>query len=377
MSAILTKLKDKYIDLRGYHTDRRFVVIESDDWGSIRMPSKEAFERLLALGDTPDKDAFLSNDSLECEEDLVALFAVLGSVVDHKGNHPVVTANFAMANPDFDKINYDSGVYEYEPFYLTYDRYYGSNDVLKTIKEGYARGLMLPQLHCREHLNVNRWMRDLKEGVEHTRLAFENKTMGVGASFGSHNVFGYMDAFNTDLTSPEALEAILADAHRIFTDTFGFASETFVASCFVWADSLERALAKEGIRYIQSSAWQNKPCGRDGEYKLKRVLHYTGQKNKLGQMYSVRNCDYEPAYYQDPQECAARCLADIDRSFAAGKPAVITSHRLNYIGTINPKNRENNLRGLQLLLDNVVHKYPDVEFVSSAQLFAIMTEEQR
>ena len=377
MSAILTKLKNTYINLRGYHTDRKFIVIESDDWGSIRMPSRETFDRLKALGDHPDKDPFLSNDCLECEEDLVALFDVLDSVTDHKGNHPIVTANFAMANPDFDKIDYNNGIYAYEPFYLTYDRYYGENNILEKIKEGYARGLILPQLHCREHLNVNRWMRDLKAGIEHTRLAFENRTMGVGASFGEKNIFGYMDAFNTDCTSSEVLADVLSDANKIFTDTFGFPSATFVASCFVWTDALEAALAEQGIRYIQSSSWQNTPNGRDGEYSFKRTLHYTGQKNKLGQMYSVRNCDYEPAYYQNPEECVQRCLEEIENSFSAGKPAVITSHRLNYIGTIDPKNRENNLIGLKELLDAVAKKYPEVEFISSAQLFSIMSEEQK
>ena len=376
MSAILTKLKNKYIDLRGYHTDRKLVVIESDDWGSIRMPSKTVFEHLKSIGDAPDKDAFLSNDSLESESDLLALFEVLESVVDGAGNHPIITANFAVANPDFDKIDYENGVYAYEPFYLTYDRYYGEgNRVLELIRDGYERALMLPQLHCREHLNVNRWMRDLQNGTEHTRLAFENKTMGVGASFGEKNIFGYMDAFNTDLTSHEELGQILADAHRIFVDAFGFSSKTFVASCFVWADALESALKDQGIYYIQSSPWQNKPIGRGGDYQLKRKLRYAGQKNRLGQIYGVRNCNYEPAYYQNPKECAKECLAEIDSAFAARKPAVISSHRLNYIGSINPENRDNNLMGLKELLYSVVQKYPEVEFVSSAQLFSIISKE--
>jgi hypothetical protein len=32
-----------YINLRGWKTKRKIVVIESDDWGSIRMPSPESF----------------------------------------------------------------------------------------------------------------------------------------------------------------------------------------------------------------------------------------------------------------------------------------------------------------------------------------------
>ena len=377
MAVLLTRLKDLYIDLRGFHTKRKLVVFESDDWGSIRMPSKDVFEHLKSLGDSADKNAFLSNDCLESESDLQALFDVLESVVDSKGNSPIFTLNFAMANPDFDKIDFEKGVYEYEPFYETYAKYYGSNRILELIKEGTSKKLILPQLHCREHLNVGRWMRDLKEHKPDALLAFNNRTMGVGASFHSLNQFGYMDSFNTDCSSNEVLKDILNDAFKTFSDVFGYASSTFVASCFVWNDSLEECLKKNGVNFIQSGDWQNKPIGEDGVYKLKRVIHYTGQKNKKKQLYSVRNCNFEPAYNQKPQECASICLREIERAFKHKKPAIISSHRLNFIGSINLQNRENNLRGLKILLQEIVMKYPDVEFVSSADLFSIIQREKK
>jgi hypothetical protein len=285
--------------------------------------------------------------------------------------------NFAMANPNFEEIDYENGIYKYEPFYNTYAKYYGKNDLLGVIKEGYLKKLILPQLHCREHLNVGRWMRDLKAKRKDVLLAFRHNTFGVGASFHSLNNFGYMDAFNTDCSSNQDLELILNDANKIFIDTFGYQSETFVASCFVWNKQLEESLKKQGIRYIQSASWQLQPNNAFGEYKLKRKIRFTGQKNKLGQLYSVRNCFYEPAYKQNPEECAQNCLTQISKAFRAKKPAIVSSHRLNYIGSINPKNRENNLSALKILLESIISKYPDVEFVSSEELFAIMAQEKR
>lgn len=377
MAFLLTKLKNLYVNQRGFYTNRKLVVFESDDWGSIRMPSKATFTRLQERGDHPENDAFLSNDCLESEDDLHALFNVLSSVVDVKGNHPIMTLNFAVANPNFDKIDYQNGVYEYEPFYQTYEKYYGNSAVLDVVKEGIAQKLILPQLHCREHLNVERWMRHLKEGRLDTLLAFENKTMGVGASFGELNKFGYMDAFNTDCSSNEQLERIVSDAAQIFQDVFGYQSVTFVASCFVWNDALERALHKNGVEYIQSAPWQQKPVGKNGVYKLKRVLRYSGQKNKNGQRYGIRNCGFEPAFKQNPQECVERCLQEIERAFKAKKPAVIGTHRFNFIGSINEKNRENNLLGFKVLLEEIVKRYPDVEFLSSAQLYEMMKREKK
>ena len=37
------------LNILGWRTKRHIVVIESDDWGSIRMPSKKVYDKLLRL----------------------------------------------------------------------------------------------------------------------------------------------------------------------------------------------------------------------------------------------------------------------------------------------------------------------------------------
>ena len=378
MSYILTKAKDIYVNLRGFHTKRKLLIIESDDWGSIRMPSKAVFNSLKEQGDNPEKDAFLSNDSLESEEDLNNLFEVLSSVKDFKGNFATITANFAIANPDFEKIDFSEGYYAYEPFYGTYERYYGKNNsILSTVKEAAKQGFFVPQLHCREHLSVDRWIKDLKNGITDTIKAFNNKMIGIGKSFSENNPFGYMDAFNSNYTSDAKLADILTEAARVFEGTFDFQSNTFVASCFVWSERFEKTLFDNKIKGIQSAPWQNIPVCKNEKYTFKRKLHYTGERNKLGQVYTVRNCSYEPAYLQNPDECVAKCLTEIKNSFAYKKPAIINSHRFNYIGSINPENAKNNLLGLKKLLTQVIDIYPDVEFISTPQLVDIILQEKK
>lgn len=372
MASILTTLKDKYIAMRGFHTDRHLLIIESDDWGSIRMPSYDTFCKLRRRGDHPEKDGFLSNDSLENEKDLTALFEVLSSVHDKNGNPVVITANFVMANPDFEKIDYHANKYVFEPFYETYKRYDASEKVLDTIKRGMQDRVFYPQLHCREHLNVNRWMKALRDGKPDATLAFENEMIGVFASFSDSNRFGYMDAFNTDQTSNDELREILNDAMTIFSETFGYRSKTFVASCFVWADEFESVLSEQGIAGIQSAPWQNCAVGEKGNYRLKRKIHYTGQRNRNRQIYTVRNCGYEPAYFQNPEECVEECFQAVSRSFRDRKPAIINSHRFNYISRLNPRNATNNLLGLKLLLSKIKKEYPDVEFITTSDLIDII-----
>lgn len=62
------------------------------------------------------------------------------------------------------------------------------------------------------------------------------------------------------------------------------------------------------------------------------------------------------------------CLRRIKIAFKWGKPAIIGSHRVNYIGFIDESNRERNLKLLKLLLGEITRIWPDVEFLDSSEL---------
>ena len=47
----------------GKNINNKVLVIESDDWGSIRIPSKKAYNNLLNFGIAVDKCPYNSNDS--------------------------------------------------------------------------------------------------------------------------------------------------------------------------------------------------------------------------------------------------------------------------------------------------------------------------
>lgn len=98
-------------------SNRKIVIIESDDWGSIRMPSREVYDRLLNKGIRVDNDPYNRFDALATKEDLEALFEVLCSVKDKNGRNAVLTANAVTANPDFEKIRASGFTeYHYKPF---------------------------------------------------------------------------------------------------------------------------------------------------------------------------------------------------------------------------------------------------------------------
>ena len=68
------------------------------------------------------------------------------------------------------------------------------------------------------------------------------------------------------------------------------------------------------------------------------------------------------------------CLKEIKTAFTWRKPAIIASHRVNFIGYINPDNREQNLKLLVELLRKIVKKWPEVEFMTSDQLGKLMED---
>lgn len=363
------KIVKNILNMQGWSTPRKLVIFESDDWGSIRMPSRAVYDYLLKTGDKVDCDPFTRYDSLASESDLSLLFEVLSAIKDCKGNPPVITANCAVANPDFEKIR-DSGfqTYYYEPFTETLNNYPDHKKSFELWKQGMERKLFFPQFHCREHLNVTRWMRDLQMGKSDVVKAFDHKMISTGDSFSSDNIYAYMDAFNYDNDDEQpVLNLTLQRGLDLFEKIFGYCSKSFIASCYIWGNKLEKELCANGIEYIQGKKIQFVPTKEQGTSSLGETRHFLGQKNAYNQIYLLRNCEFEPSMNQNV-DWIDNCMCEIETAFHWNKPVTICTHRLNYIGYIDKGNREKNLKLLSLLLSKIMKKWPDVEFVTSAEL---------
>jgi hypothetical protein len=361
------------INIPGWRTRRKIVVIESDDWGSIRMSSKDSYNRLLKASIPVENDIYNKYDSLASEEDLCALFNVLRKHKDKNGNHPVITANAVVANPDFDKIRKSSfREYHYELFPETLKRYPEHQNSFKLWQEGLEEGLFRPQFHGREHLNVRYWMDALKSGNKELLLAFDEGVFGIPVSINNNNRNNLMAAFDISNSNHQnEVDQIVSEGLHLFKGLFGYNSKTMIAPCYIWSDEIEKEAASHGILGFQGIPYQYKPVLNG---IIKSQIHYLGQKNAIGQHYLVRNSFFEPSYSKN---CVVdETLARINTAFRWGKPAIIGSHRINFIGSLVKENRDKNLISFELLLKKILIKWPDVEFMSSDQVADLIIKKE-
>ncbi|MCA1919179.1 MAG: hypothetical protein LDL38_07250 [Flavobacterium piscis] len=355
------------VNFPGWRTNRKIVVIESDDWGSIRMPNRDTYDKLLKLGLRVDKDPYCTFDALESKQDLEAIYNVLSEFKDKNNRNPIITFNTVVANPDFKRIeenNFEH--YIYESFDKTLNKYYG-DDTFEYWLIGIKEGFIKPQFHGREHLYVKKWMTHLRSRFEPTYTAFKHNTFGLTSFVDKRTPGDYMGAFNSgELSDLKCFEEILEDGLKIFTQLFGFSSKSFIATTYTWSPYLERKISQLGIKYLQGMVHQRIPVDDDHRFVYKKN-NFTGFRSHYGLIYLTRNCYFEPS--QNPTfDWINDCLKRIKIAFFWGKPVILSTHRLNFIGTIFRENRENNIKLFKILLKNITQMYPNVEFMSSDEL---------
>lgn len=359
---------------KGYKTKRHIIVLESDDWGSIRIPSLEARRNMQKQGVVfCSPDSYDRFDTLETNEDLTCLMETLASVRDSLGNPAKMTLNFVMANPDFEIIKKDHYQnYKYEPFTETYHRYPHCDKSFEYLCQGRLNGVFQFQFHGREHLNVPKWMRALRLHQPAVIAAFNEGCFSLEINDSGINEH-FMEAYNADNSEDYVfLKDSIIDGLELFENIFGFPSTTMIPPCYTWDPVIEETSAKAGVICLQGSAIQRHSKFYALEYKKQTECRWIGDCNALGQLYTIRNCFFEPSI--SSKYGLNACLNDINKQFSLNHPAIISCHRQNFIGGLSQENRDKNINDLRDMLSCIVKEYPDVEFLSSDELASYIRE---
>lgn len=361
-------IKDLVKNLWGFSTRRKIVAFAVDDYGNVRLDSKKARDRLESAGVKP-KNRFDAFDTLETTEDLEALFDVLRSAKDKNGHHAVFTPYSLPCNLDFEslKANHYAG-YTYETLDQTFEKlanihakeYAGAWTLWK---QGISEGIFIPQFHGREHLNIKIFESELHNNNPQLLINLQNRSLTTFKSINSPNLL-WTAAFSFwDRDETKKFPEILKTGTEAFKKVFGYPSLTFTppASHFpVW---LESELPKYGIRYLDKSIIKKQHLG-NGRFRFE--LNYLGKKIHPKLKVQTRNVVFEPTSgYGDSIES---CIQQMSAAFSLNKPVIISSHRVNFCGLIEEKNRKKGLSDLKILLNKIISKWPDVEFMSISDL---------
>jgi hypothetical protein len=368
------KITKNLINLPGWRTNRKIVVIESDDWGSIRMPSINNLNRLLKKGVKFDLSiGYDKVDTIASGSDLKNLFEILSSVRDKNNNPAIITANSVVANPNFDKIkSSDFTEYHYELITDTMEKYYPQTNPFVLWQQGMKENVFHPQFHGREHLNAQLWIELLRNNPDNIRDSFNESVFSSIINILSDNRTHVLAAYDYKNAYEQAfIKDSIHDGLQIFERLFGYKSSSAIAPCYVWDDFIEACYHAEDVKYIQGSIFQSYPSCLKLQNNRKGKYHYCGEKNRFNQRYLVRNCFFEPS--QNPDiNFVDDCLDRIRIAFRWKKPAIISVHRLNFIGALDVQNRDKNLKLFSDLLKKIKKRWPDIEFMTSDQLGCLM-----
>jgi hypothetical protein len=360
-------------NLVGWRTKRKIVVISVDDYGNVRLDSKKAREAMDRQG-LKVQNRFDALDTLETRQDLEMLFEALESVMDKNGRHAVFTPFSMPCNINFEKVT-EAGFreYHYELLPDTFEKltefqpeaYRGTWDLWK---EGIGSGLMVPLFHGREHLNLKLFEEKLEKGDQTVLAALENRSY-TSIPSDEYSTISAMAAFDFwDFEENGRFHEIIRDGLDAFETVYGYRSDHFNPPGGREHPVIHKTLKECGVRYLDTPWIKNEHQGK-GRYK--RRMNYTGKKNREGQTYLVRNVVFEPTENRGI-DWVTFTMKQIEAAFRWNRPAIISSHRVNFCGHIDEENRKEGIRALRELLKQIVNKWPEVEFMAANELGSLV-----
>lgn len=326
------------------------VVFESDDWGLERRACSTFIRAFGEPGEWAD-------EQMETVDDLSRLYEVLQHYRDPEGRPACFTANFVVANPDFEAIA------RYQ-FTRLFEIPIGQNndEIKKKWLEGIEKRVFLPQYHGRSHFSPRSWLRDLQTNVPGARELFAFRCHGglsllKGEGYRYHSEYldwhsGIQPAFNE-------LVNWLKGGINFFKQVFGFLPRSTIAPHYIFTPLTCRAWCEVGIEFVQGAGYRllRSPNGRP--YILSHVL---GERSSEGLLFMVRNVKFDPRP-QRPKHGVDAALKQAKALFKSHLPVIIDTHRINYTGPW----REEALKALHALLTELVSSYKPY-FLTSVEL---------
>jgi hypothetical protein len=304
------------------------VVLESDDWGLCAWSPDEHAHRMLT--DTP---AFRSpagliygRSTLESAEDVRRLVATLIEFRGGDGFPPVWQANTVMAAPDYARLEpplFQAATLPVLTLPQLPSRWQRPG-LWEELRGACASGVWWPELHGFHHLPERAWLEALRRNQADARRAFEQQSPVCEAVESS----GEFDPSEPGDVKRENLRRAL----ETFARMFGRAPSSFCPPDYRWDDAFEGEAETLGVTLWQGRAER----ARRSFPALRRLLRRLSWRPSNGaRFYMPPRIAFEPRGEASVPGAQGRFgVADAHRrvreAWSAGRPAALSTHRLNY-----------------------------------------------
>jgi len=299
------------------------LIVESDDWGAGPLAQADA---------------------------LGAIAAVLARHRDKVGRHPVMTLALVLAIPKPGMASLETLADE------------SQRANLDAILAGREQGVFALQLHGMTHFwpdaviataqvreDVRSWQ---VEPILTERLPSHLQSRWINAA-----------ELPSQPLDPEKVNKAVHDETSCFAGLFGGVPEVVVPPTFVWTQDVEAAWAAQGVRVVITPGCrftmrdaQGLPAGID-----RRMLN--GGQGAGEARYLVRDDYFEPMLGHRSEHA----LAALSDKSALGRPCLLETHRSNFLAEAGG-NPEASIGELDKLYSLALRTFPDLRFVSSAEL---------
>jgi hypothetical protein len=364
MKNILKNLYHRYRkdekNFGSFKIDQHIIIFDSDDWGCQRIHGRDEKNFLSSYPGFRPHDPFEDGDVLETSKDFENLSHLLLSFKDSAGRHPIFTLNYVVNNLKYssDSLVKKEGAFQFESLTNTYVRM-GVPFIWDSSSSFNNPKVFAFSLHAFAHLNQTRFLNDISSNSNGAKDFYNN---GVTASTDPTAFFCYMDEMGGGKQSVSSDLSVLSKAINQFSSIFGERSLSFTPSCGVIEKSAIKKICTLGnFRCLKIS---------DGFYRSWGGSHYSKHPFRTGQKipgtktrFLCRNCDFEPIFSND--QAVELCLNDINNAFSKKKPAIISTHRMNYVCGFDEKSYLKRMAMLSDLLSRILSQYPDAVFMSS------------
>jgi O-antigen/teichoic acid export membrane protein len=326
------------------------VLVQSDDWGRVGIPSLEVITEL-------QNEGLLGRESpwdwygLESADDVDALAAVLVNIRDSDGRCACMTANFIMGNADLRRMAAEN----WQEFHWLsigegFPGPWDADEVMHSYRRAIASGAFYPALHGLTHFNIKGLMDSLKDAGELGRRtrALAQRDIPYLRSITPEFNFALVrkDASGEHFLSESDQNAWIQNGVRAFEDVFGCMPDSTCAPGYR-ANELTYALfARAGIGVVEEGVWA--------------VPQDDGGVLRLG-----RNVSFEPVLDEGDQ--VERALAQAAECVAAGLPITICTHSINYVSRFLGRAAQGR-EDLSRLLNGLRERFPNLRFASDREL---------